>query len=40
MPTTKNLKEMHANLWDLFDLLFQSNSTYIAIFMYKHMRKT
>lgn len=39
-PTTSKFKEVHANLWGPHDPLVQSGSTYAAILICEHTRKT
>lgn len=40
MPTIEKLEEVYANLWSPYDIPSQFGSTYSAIFMCEHMRKT
>lgn len=39
MLITNKLEEVYANLWGLYNHLFQSKSIYTTIFMYKHTSK-
>lgn len=39
MVISNKLKEMHTDLWGLYDLSLQSKNTYVAILIYKYIQK-